>query len=97
MRERPMPRLLTRYWKLAALWALSLVVVSVTSSRAQAPQQAVSESLLRSFLLLEGPVIVSGNDVGVRIERIKDGLPVGKVVVRIDGKWVDTAPAEPIH
>jgi hypothetical protein len=36
------------------------------------------------------PTVVFGNDVGFRIERTQDGIPVGKVVVRIDGTWVDT-------
>jgi hypothetical protein len=82
-----------RYWKLAVVWSLSLMVVSVVS-RAQARQQPPPENMPRQFLL-EGPAIVSGNDLGFRIERTKDGVPVGKVVVRIDGKWVDTAPSEP--
>jgi hypothetical protein len=27
--------------------------------------------------------------MGFRIESTKDGIPVGKIVVRIDGVWVD--------
>jgi hypothetical protein len=82
---------IARYWKLAVVWALSLMVVNVVA-RAQTPQ-APPRDIPRH--LLEGPVIVSGNDVGFRIERTRDGVPLGKVVVRINGKWVDTATSEP--
>ena len=75
-------------WKLAILWALSLVAVSVLSSFAQAqrgqPQQPGFP------LLTVAPTVVSGSDVGFRIERTQDGLPVGRIVVRVDGRWVDT-------
>jgi hypothetical protein len=27
--------------------------------------------------------------VGFRLERVRDGVPVGQVVVRIDGRWVE--------
>ena len=84
--------LMARYWKLTVMWVLSLMVVGMASSRAQVPSP--TERMMRESLLLEGPIIVSGNDVGFRIERTKDGIPVGKVVVRIDGKWLDTVPSE---
>jgi hypothetical protein len=42
---------------------------------AQAPQQA--------------PVLISGNDLGFQIEGRRGSTPVGKLVVRIDGKWVE--------
>lgn len=75
----------TRHWKLAILWALSLVAVSMISAEAQRRG---------SELLTVQPIVVSGNDVGFRIEGTQDGVPVGRVVVRIDGRWVDTfAPA----
>jgi hypothetical protein len=73
------------------VWALSLMVVNVVS-RAQTPPRP-PQNVPRH--LLEGPVIVSGTDVGFRIERTRDGVPLGKVVVRINGKWVDTATSEP--
>ena len=77
--------LLTHHWKLAAIWALSLLAVSAISSSAQAQRGQPGVNFLT-----EGPTVVSGNDVGFRIERMQDGIPVGKVVVRIDGRWVDT-------
>jgi hypothetical protein len=82
-----MPAVLTRYWKIAILWALSLVVVSALSSSAQT-QRGGRPGPDRAT---ESPTVVSGSDVGFRIERTQDGIPVGKVVVRVDGRWVDTA------
>jgi hypothetical protein len=88
-----MGTLLTRYWKLAVMWAVSLVAMSVVASRAQAPtppQPTPFDTIISHRTLLEGPIIVSGNDVGFRIDRSKNGIPIGNVVVRIDGRWVDT-------
>ena len=81
---------LTRYWKIAILWALSLVVVSALSSSAQA-QRGVRPG---SNLPTESPTVVSGSDIGFRIERTQDGIPVGRLVVRVDGRWVDTAASQ---
>jgi hypothetical protein len=77
---------LMRHWKLGILWALSLVLVGAISSSAQVQRG-------RPFPVTEQPTVVSGADLGFRVERTQDGIPVGKVVVRIDGRWVDTAPA----
>jgi hypothetical protein len=74
-------------WKLAILWAISLVAVSVISSSAQG-QRGRPEPGLQ--MLTVAPTVVSGSDVGFRIERTQDGIPVGRLVVRVDGRWVDT-------
>ena len=87
--DNQMPALLTRYWKIAILWALSLVVVSALSSSAQTQRGGRPAPNLPT----ETPTVVSGSDVGFRIERTQDGIPVGKLVVRVDGRWVDTAPS----
>ena len=79
--------ILTRHWTLAILWALSLVAVGVMSSSAQGQRGRPGVNLIT-----EAPTIVSGNDIGFRIERTQNGMPVGRVVVRVDGRWVDTAP-----
>jgi hypothetical protein len=76
---------LVRHWRLAILWMLSLVAVSAITSSAQAQRGQPGFTLLT-----EGPMVISGNDIGFRIERTRDGIPVGKVVVRVDGRWVDT-------
>jgi len=84
-----MATLLTRHWKLALLWALSLLAVGAISSSAQAQRPGGRPGLPFNFLT-ESPTVVSGNDVGFRIERTQDGIPIGRLVVRVDGRWVDT-------
>jgi len=80
--------LLTRHWKLAILWALSLLAVGAISSSAQVRRPG--EPGLPFTFLTETPTVVSGSDVGFRIERTQDGIPVGRLVIRVDGRWVDT-------
>ena len=44
----------------------------------------------------DDPKVISGSDFGFMVERIgRDGVPIGRLVVRVDGKWVDpqVAPA----
>ena len=79
---------LTRYWKLAILWALSLLVVGAISSSAQTQPRRPGLNVPT-----ETPTVVFGNDVGFRIERTQDNIPIGTLVIRVDGRWVDTAPA----
>jgi hypothetical protein len=56
------------------LWIGSLAAVAVW---AQAPSRPE-------------PRVISGSDIGYRIERTdRTGKPVGTIVVRIDGKWVE--------
>ena len=65
--------------RLMAFWFASLIVVAgVTAAmvRAQPPR-------------VIPPQVLSGPDVGVRISGSdNNGLPIGEVVVQIDGEWV---------
>jgi len=36
------------------------------------------------------PVVIAGNDIGFRMEARKGEKAVGRLVVRIDGKWIET-------
>ena len=36
------------------------------------------------------PVVISGNDIGFRMEARKGEKAVGRLVVRLDGTWVET-------
>jgi hypothetical protein len=38
---------------------------------------------------LVAPTVISGPDLGFRVESIEANVPVGKLVVRIKGVWVD--------
>jgi hypothetical protein len=64
---------------LAVIWAASLVAVGawVQAETLQNPST--------------NPVIVSGSDLGFRIEGRRGNTPIGTLVVRINGQWV---PAE---
>jgi hypothetical protein len=68
---------LRRVAVLGILWSLS-VVGAATIAMAQAPETVP-------------PIVVSGNDVGFRIEGQRGQTPVGKIVVRIDGQWVEAS------
>lgn len=35
------------------------------------------------------PNVISGNDIGFRVEGHKGSTPVGRLVVRINGQWVE--------
>jgi hypothetical protein len=74
---------IVRWWKLALLWTVSLILVSAMTAAAQLPREAapIEDPL-------EGSTILMGGDVGFRLERVRDGVPIGHVVVRIDGRWV---------
>jgi hypothetical protein len=79
----------TTHWRTAVLWLVSLIIVGALSGSAahQLPFPP-SERL---------PEIISGNDVGFRIDRTRDGIPAGRIVVRVNGRWVDTARAASGH
>ena len=64
---------------LALLWVVSLFLVSA----------AVKAQVFEPPRLLPEPHIVSGADVGFRIEAEQGGVAVGRVMVRIDGKWIE--------
>jgi len=38
---------------------------------------------------VDKPIILSGSDVGFRVEAWRGSTPVGQLVVRVDGKWVE--------
>lgn len=62
---------------LACLWIISLIGIATLA--AQVATQPVT------------PKILSGSDVGFRVERIdaESGSVVGHVVVKVNGRWVD--------
>jgi hypothetical protein len=58
-------------WKLALLWACSLVLVGVIAAAAQAQR---GQSNPNDGLLLTAPTILASTDVGFRLERVRDGV-----------------------
>jgi hypothetical protein len=37
----------------------------------------------------EAPVVLSGSDIGFRVESRRGSTPIGRLVVRVDGQWVE--------
>ena len=65
-----------RNW--AVLWIASLVVIA-----------ALVSALTRAQT---NPRILSGSDIGFRVDRTdRTGRPVGVLMVRINGNWVEAA------
>jgi hypothetical protein len=67
---------------LALAWVASLVVVATLASG-----QAYS------FDPLPAPMMLSGSDVGYRVEGWRGGVPAGRLMVRINGTWLEAEPA----
>jgi hypothetical protein len=61
----------------AALWLLSLLGVAAATTAAQ-----------RTFPPLREPDVISGAEIGFRVDRYNGETPVGELVVRRNGKWV---------
>lgn len=55
-----------------------LVAIGVWASAQVRQQQRV-----------EPPIVLSGSDIGFRVESRDGKTPVGKLVVRVDGQWVE--------
>jgi hypothetical protein len=73
---------LVQNWKLLAAWAvISLAIVGALTAAAEQ----------RAPFLTVAPQLVSGRDIGFRIERTVDGVPIDKLVVRVEGRRVDVA------
>ncbi len=65
--------------KIVALWLMSLVVVAVVASGLAFAQARQAE-----------PRILSGSEFGFRLDGIgHDGQPMGTIMVRVAGKWVE--------
>ena len=48
---------------------------------------------VRNAPTLPEPRIASGPDFGFRIEADQKGTPIGKLVIRVDGKWIEARVA----
>jgi hypothetical protein len=76
---------------LVVVWVLSIVAVDVLA-HAQARATPAPRQLLpleTAAPRLQAPTIIAGNDLGFRVESHKGVTPVGVLVVRINGQWVE--------
>ncbi len=62
-------------------WALSLIMVAVIAHAQTAAQRGAT------------PTIISGSDLGFRVERQRGDRVYGTFLVRINGEWVVAEPA----
>jgi hypothetical protein len=67
---------------LILIWALSLIIEGVLA-RAETPAQRGTT-----------PTVLSGSDIGFRVEPQGRDAVAGTFVVRINGQWI---PAEPVE
>jgi hypothetical protein len=63
---------------LAVLWVASLLVVAT-----------ITQAQVYQINPLPEPKLVLGPDFGFRIEGEQNGVPVGPLVVKVNGKWVE--------
>jgi hypothetical protein len=68
---------LHKWLGLVVLWAASIVAAGAW---AQAPVAPPSK---------QAPTVISGNDLGFRVDRRKGDTPVGTLVARVNGQWVE--------
>jgi hypothetical protein len=70
------------------LWILSAVaagvMLSAQTSRASARTQASPPGQKGSV-----PGVLAGDEIGCRIERWQGDVPVGTLVIKVKGEWVD--------
>jgi hypothetical protein len=90
-----MSNVLARHWRLAIMWVVSLVVTGVLSASGQ-PDFRTRQLPMPDTMITQLPTIISGAELGFRIERMENNTPIGRLVVRIDGRWVDTRTASSI-
>ena len=66
-----------RKWAvIIAVWLLSLVTVGAVAQ-------------MRAVMPLAEPLILTGGDIAFRVEGTQGITPVGKMIVRFNGKWVE--------
>jgi hypothetical protein len=72
------------------LWLASLAAVAVTAG-AQVPQPAPKPRVESDARVAQN--VISGSDIGFRIEGWQGSKPIGTLVVRVDGQWVEPGGA----
>jgi hypothetical protein len=81
-------RLILRLTAAALILAATFAAGRFTYAHAQVPQPQNPPAQLRPQP--RDPLILSGSDFGFRVEGYgRDGQPLGRIVVRVDGRWVE--------
>jgi hypothetical protein len=78
---------------LVGAWVVSMLAAGIFGA-AQVP---VPQPAPRLPGIGEQPTVLSGPDLGFRVEGHKGRTPVGRFVVRVDGQWVEIEEAAGIR
>ena len=81
----------------ATIFALGLGIGWGLSAKAQAPKRPVTSSLATAQqpatpVMMNGLQVVTGDDVGVRIDSQAGGRVTGTLVVKVGGTWREVQP-----
>ena len=78
-----------RKWiAVVAIWLVTLVATGLWVHAQSNPRRPISPAPPNNDN--EIPTIISGNDIGFRVDGwAKDGTPIGRIVVHQEGKWLD--------
>jgi hypothetical protein len=68
-------------WLIVVAFALGAVLAAGSWAHAQPPGVPVPQP--------QATTVISGNDIGFRVDSRKGNTPVGTLVVRINGQWVE--------
>ena len=63
-------------YSIAAFFAITVLITTVWATAQVVMQKPVT------------PTVLSGGDVGFRVEWDRGGTPVGTIVVKVNGQWV---------
>ena len=72
------------------LWALSLIIVGAFA-HAQTTQPRIKP--VQPSPIIPGATVMSGSDIGFRIQGREGDRVLGTLVVRINGEWIVAEPA----
>jgi len=72
----------------ALVLAASLIAIAFMKADSTSAQARQDPSLRGDALTLAQPFVLAGPDVGFRVVRMDRQIPVGQIVVRINGAWV---------
>ncbi len=68
--------------------AASLLAIAFMEGDSTSAQVVQDPSLRGDALTLTQPLVLAGPDVGFRVVRMDGQIPVGQIVVKINGAWV---------
>lgn len=77
-----------RYDPQTLVLVVSLLAIGFLAGHQMSAQVSQDPSLRADVFTLTQPFVLAGPDVGFRVVRMDGSIPVGQVVVKINGAWV---------